>query len=94
MPEGFQPSPGEIYESIDQAAHTLKAALDSQSVNLPIPVAQLWVANDPHAPPPGKPTPVSPDGLPFLRSKDAIGLYIVLCVLSGGSLTNHELANV
>ncbi|CDS36601.1 notch [Echinococcus multilocularis] len=83
LPEGFQASPGEIYESIDQAAHTLKAALDTKSVDLPLPVAQLWVAKDPYAPPPGETTPATPGGLPFLRSKDAIGLYIVLCVLSG-----------
>lgn len=84
MPEGFQASPGEIYESIDQAALTLKAALDTNSVDLLLPVVQLWVANDPYAPPPGETTPTTPGGLPFLRSKDAIGLYIVLCVLSGG----------
>ncbi|KAL5965995.1 Neurogenic locu Notch protein [Taenia solium] len=83
LPEGFQASPGEIYESIGQAALTLKAALDTKSVDLLLPVVQLWVANDPYAPPPGETTPTTPGGLPFLRSKDAIGLYIVLCVLSG-----------
>ncbi|VDD82227.1 unnamed protein product [Mesocestoides corti] len=83
LPEGFQANAGEAYESIDLAAHTLKAALDTKSVDLPLPVAQLWVAKDPHSPPPGETTPVTPGGLPFLRSKDAIGLYIVLCVLSG-----------
>lgn len=84
LPEGFHASPGEVYDSVDQAAHTLKAALDRDVLDLPLPVAQLWVASDPLAPPPGGTSPTSPGGLPFLRSKDAIGLYIVLCVLSGG----------
>lgn len=76
-PEGSHTIPGEAYQSITQAASTLEATLETKSIEFPVPVAQLWVAKDPH-------TPGPPPSLPNLRSRGAMGLYIVLCVLSGG----------
>ncbi len=79
LPDGFQTGAGESYGSIAQAAGTLKAALGTKALELPVPVAQLWVAKDPYGTPPD-----NDNTSPIFGQNGAIGLYIVLCVLSGG----------
>nr|VZI25622.1 unnamed protein product [Spirometra erinaceieuropaei] len=75
----------EAYQSVDEAAQSLTAALASHALIPPLPVAQLWSAKDPNEILPGQVPLGPPDKQHFFRAKDAIALYICFCTLAGGT---------